>query len=690
MRRRPWQAALCASIMMVLASPAAVAAEFVVNDGGTAGDSNPDDGLCDTENDPDQGIPPSGVCTLRAALEQASASSGPDTITFAVGLLEVALSGQTFDTGALTIVGGDPQVFVRSGVDRNLTLRGDAIELRGVGFDRVSVTIEGSNSILDDIVMGLDPTGVHTNGALRIRGSSARIMESRIATIDIQGDDAVVTHSRFGLDGAGAPIRLSSTLSGARAVVGGENQGNTFGGGLSLTGSSPRIIENLFGFDETGAPVVGAGFVRWQQADDGIITDNVVVGRLDVSGARLTVADNRFNARPDGSSSGIRPPQCTFASSEATLERNQIVCTMQLSGSAILTGNMLGLDSTGQIALDSQGARGHIRWTQCDGGEARNNSGSGMAIDGVGCLVEGNTLGTNIDGTQLLIESFEVSLRVEGSDHRILGNTAAAIASIDGEGLTVRGNDIGANRGGTAVLGGEQSSIDCTRSTFGGLDPGQGNVFAGPVTVQGTGCIFLGNRFSVDRAGQTTLDNPQFAQEALRLQGTDHVLGGENPGPGCAGACNLVGGRRTALVLSGAGHQVRGNVFGLTADGLALLPGSEMEVALSAAGIDAVVIGGPAETDANRIAGATEVGIRVSNVPDGALAQAFHIEGNVIGATLDGQPAPNGVGIAIEPFRGQPVAGAGTIVGNIIVANEGVGLRIDRSLQPVQHPVIVQ
>src|SRR4029077_17751455 len=71
----------------------AYGATFTVNDPGDGDDLNPADGLCATLT---------AVCTLRAAITQANATSGPDTVTFALPGCPGACAINV--TGALPII----------------------------------------------------------------------------------------------------------------------------------------------------------------------------------------------------------------------------------------------------------------------------------------------------------------------------------------------------------------------------------------------------------------------------------------------------------------------------------------------------------------------------------------------------------------------------------------------------------
>ena len=76
-------AALVVVLSLLAAKPAHAAATFNINSTGDAGDDNPGNGSCFTG----VLIPGSGVgleleCTLRAAMEEANATTTPDTISF--------------------------------------------------------------------------------------------------------------------------------------------------------------------------------------------------------------------------------------------------------------------------------------------------------------------------------------------------------------------------------------------------------------------------------------------------------------------------------------------------------------------------------------------------------------------------------------------------------------------------------
>ena len=73
-------AAAAVALLAALALPAITARSaltFTVNSTLDEGDANTGDGVCETASP--------GVCTLRAAIQQANSTGGTDTINFAIG-----------------------------------------------------------------------------------------------------------------------------------------------------------------------------------------------------------------------------------------------------------------------------------------------------------------------------------------------------------------------------------------------------------------------------------------------------------------------------------------------------------------------------------------------------------------------------------------------------------------------------
>src|SRR5215217_6864328 len=88
---------------MLLAARPAHANAYTVNSTDDVGDQSPGNGICDTEPFP-VGTKPK--CTLRAAIQDANAAVGPDTITVPSGTYPLIIAGSDEDaafTGDLDV-----------------------------------------------------------------------------------------------------------------------------------------------------------------------------------------------------------------------------------------------------------------------------------------------------------------------------------------------------------------------------------------------------------------------------------------------------------------------------------------------------------------------------------------------------------------------------------------------------------
>lgn len=270
------------------------AANLAVTDTADEVDASPGDGVCATA---------AGTCTLRAAIQEANALPGRDTITLQPGAYTLAAAGLDEDAAAsgdldiradLTIVGAGATATV---VDGNRTDR--VFEV----FAPADVSISGLAIQNGDPGGGLAGGGIRNGGALALDG------------VEVRGND------RFGVVNGGSLTIANSAISGnpSRGIENGRGgtlaltnvtiSGNG-GGGLSSFGPATltdvRIIGNtrFSGIDNNG-PLTLTG---------GTISDNTpgIGGRgggvSNATSATLTleavtVSGNRSS--PDGGGGGI-------------------------------------------------------------------------------------------------------------------------------------------------------------------------------------------------------------------------------------------------------------------------------------------------------------------------------------------------------------------------------------------------
>ena len=113
-------------------APYAQAAVFTVNTTSDVGDASPGDGICDA-------TPPTRVCTLRAAIQEANALAGADQIISLPNVYVLTLLRRTrLSSDDLTITGGGASTTI---IDGNRSVRPDSGVL--VISPRITVSLSG-------------------------------------------------------------------------------------------------------------------------------------------------------------------------------------------------------------------------------------------------------------------------------------------------------------------------------------------------------------------------------------------------------------------------------------------------------------------------------------------------------------------------------------------------------------------
>lgn len=224
-------AVLCALIIAFVCSAllasSVQAASFVVNSCGDAADANVGDGVCATAG---------GVCTLRAALQEANANGATaDTITFSVGCTITLTAGlPALSAGNTTIAGANQTVTIDGSSlvgptsacldvsSAGNTIRGLIITHcsgRAINVSAANNTIGGATAAERNVISG--------NGCgVSIRGSYAsgnRVIGNYIGT-NATGDTALPNQ------GNGVEVSLASyntiggSIDGERNVISGNSR----------------------------------------------------------------------------------------------------------------------------------------------------------------------------------------------------------------------------------------------------------------------------------------------------------------------------------------------------------------------------------------------------------------------------------------------------------------------------------
>jgi titin len=633
---------------------------LVVTSGGDSPDAVAGNGVCD-----DGG----GNCTLRAALEEANASPGLDSITFAIGAGTPSipvLSPLPKVTDTVTIegaTGGASRIELNgfsagAGADGLRLASGSSGSLvRSLiinRFDGVGIRIESANNVVEGCLIG--PSGANTfpnlNGGIFISGASA--------TGNRVGGTTTAARNVIALNGVGG-VRIDAGAS-ANLVQGNIITGNT-GDGVSIAGAATG---NRIGGSTTtpGTPpgnVISANTVDGVDLSDPGTSGNLVEGNL----IGLIASGQSANAnQQNGVFVHVGAASNTIGGTTAG-QRNVIAGNgfpgadgVELSGSGVTAtnvfGNYIGLDifGAGAVANGQDGVFVHA-------GAANNTIGAATSTPGTagGNVISGN----NRDGIRL--------------------EDAAT------SGSSIQGNLIGLQASGTAGRrnGGDGIGVVGTPgTTIGGASATQRNVISGNSGASSRGIAVVG------AASQNTLIQGNFigtnstataaianGSHGVEVQGDSAGLTGVR-----IGGDTTVAGTAPGNVISGNGQDgihlstfaltdvaVRGNLIGLNASGTAavgnLSDGIEVTTGANA------IIGGDVAAARNVISGNSFAGVSFTN-PD---TRNSSVRGNYIGTDISGTAAvPNRAGVSAASGAGPNTVGGltstpGLPPGNVISGN---------------------
>jgi hypothetical protein len=231
---------------------------LVVNSAGDAGDSHPGDALCRTAASATE-------CTLRAAMEEANARAGTDTITFNLPAGSLTIRPRAalpVITGVLTIDGttqpgysGSPIVIVdgsdlgtpltngmNTAAGSDVTFRGLQIVhfslhgIKGEGSMRIENTFSGYNT--DD---GLE--SISYTDAIAVTVSDSEFSENNASGIGVSNTTLTMNNTSANGNGGGGLWAANSDLT----ISGGSLNDNVAsnGGGMNLTATVHASLYNV-------------------------------------------------------------------------------------------------------------------------------------------------------------------------------------------------------------------------------------------------------------------------------------------------------------------------------------------------------------------------------------------------------------------------------------------------------------
>jgi hypothetical protein len=626
-----------------------------------------------------------GHCTLFDAISEANANPGADLITFNIpgpGPHVICQNISLFVSDPVTIDGTSQPGY--AGVPL-IKLFG-----QGLGDSTIGLTVTGGNSTVRGLLISL------FNQGIQLSSLPGDILEANY--VGVEGNPDLTGNFVDGISVLAPNSRIGGTSPKARNIISGNRRN-----GIRVFGSNPTgnlIQGNYIGTDNKGTAALGN--------QTGI---SLEIGRNNIVGGTEPGAGNLISGNGQG---------------------------INISGIAgtgnLIQGNFIGTDRTGRLSLGNRFAGISIvsPGTTVGGtSERARNIISGNGAVGVQIffgeenLIQGNFIGTDVDGVSRVPNAEEGVLIDVASNNTVGGAVAGARNTISGNASSgvfifgtnssanrVQGNYIGTDVTGILRLFNEGSGVEVTRATdtlIGGLSAEARNVISGNlgygIFVSAKRTVVQGNFIGTDRTG---------------LQALSNLFGGVNI---CCGASdfevseNLIGGTTVEArnVISGNGgngvgisgvlrrvarNTVQGNFIGTDHTGTAAIP-NRGGIAISES--DQNIIGGATSGAGNVISGNSGDGILITGFPIGNLVQ-----GNFIGTDLTGslELGNSGSGVVLDEafssaiggatpaarnviafngsqgvvlYEGDPVLNNNAIRGNSIFSNNGLGIDLSRS-----------
>ena len=231
-----WVNAAMATALVPMAPRAATLTVNAYTDGA---DASHGDGRCDTD-----AVAPGDQCTLRAAVQEANATPGPDTILLAAGRYVMSVRGSG-EEGAAT---GDLDVV-------------DPLTITGAGASSTTIDGRKARDRIFDVFSDLTLSGVTVQkGKARDETGGGCIQSFGSLTVS----DATITRCKSSDDGAG--INVKSGMATVRDTTVSHNRSRDDAGGMDVDGSRADLTRVTF--IDNRAHDEGGGF----ENSDGIVT----------------------------------------------------------------------------------------------------------------------------------------------------------------------------------------------------------------------------------------------------------------------------------------------------------------------------------------------------------------------------------------------------------------------------------
>ncbi len=663
---------LLAALSLALAlAGSADAATFFVNSPADFSDKKLEDGVCaDAE----------GACTLRAAIENADAFAGYDTIRFSSTLPAIRVTRQLPEiTEAAAIdgraangaagaeidgsllpapAGGDPDGPDAIDGPVGLYVTGDGVDVYGMAihsFAGPQIVVEAAHGVgLRSNVLGLDRSG----------------------TLD-RGPELPAPHRSVGI----ALFNAESTLLGGTGAEGNVVSGLQFG--IYVGGASDNTVVkgNLVGTSTDGSHVVGNdidGIRVTSTIDLGVpshtlVEDNYVVATTHGSG--ITVSDTtstevRTNVvgfdpvehdvrDADGQSFGVSEYGIAIRQSNGAVIHGNRVAASGRDGIYAFDG-IAKLDITG----NALGLNYDLTGTSDANGKPTGNGRSGIYLEG---LAQGTRAPSSLDDVTVGGDVASATNYIGGNQHygvRLTGAAEAARIVGNEIGTTGASRSFGDTLGGVVVSQFEQAIP--TGTVIEGNSIGHEAFAVG--LFGGSGTAVGGNELGLGEG-----DQPDYPNDTgVEVSGATYS----------AIAGNLIAASNDYGVLvldkKSIGTHVRANTFGINRQGDAVGALANRRAIQIGQDDDPdyptdVLVGGEDAEDGNIIAGG-DIGIDVEGDFNSTDSVTTQLVNNIVGADAHGKTSEQRIGIRVHDAHAVDIGLPG--FGNGITGSSEAGVKI--------------
>jgi CSLREA domain-containing protein len=208
------------------------AAGFTVNSTGDGSDANPGNGICATSG---------GVCTLRAAIQEANALAGADTITLPAGTYSLTIGGVSEDNAATGDLDITTDITILGAGAGSTTINGSSLS------DRIFQIMTAGSLTLNDLTVSGSSVTNYTGGAVSNAGTL-------IAT-DVVFSGNTITNS------VGGAIYSTGTTTLTRVAIFGNAATN--GGGIDVAGGTTTLTNVTVSGNSSTLTAATAGGYGW-------------------------------------------------------------------------------------------------------------------------------------------------------------------------------------------------------------------------------------------------------------------------------------------------------------------------------------------------------------------------------------------------------------------------------------------